>query len=138
MRFINQNVLILVKLGVVLTNTAFGEWIGTEPLFMEDGNAAHGHKSERNCCAKWRTAHGIILMPHPSTSPDMNPIEKCWRWIKQRLHRRQHQLTNEEEMRAAVTEEWDAIPQEWINSLIDKQEHWVHVLMERFGWATPN
>ena len=41
-------------------------------------------------------------------------------------------------MQAAVREEWDAIPQEWINSLIDKQEHWVHVLMERFGWATPN
>ena len=48
-----------------------------EPLFMEDGNSAHGHKSDRNCCARWRTEHGIILMPHPSTSPDMNPIEKC-------------------------------------------------------------
>lgn len=68
----------------------------------------------------------------------MNPIEKCWRWIKQRLHRREHQPTNEEEMQATVREEWDAIPQEWINSLIDKQEHWVHVLIERFGWATPN
>jgi len=32
MRFIGQNALILVKLGVVLTNTAFGEWIGTEPI----------------------------------------------------------------------------------------------------------
>jgi hypothetical protein len=31
MRFIGQNALILVKLGVVLTNTAFGEWIGAEP-----------------------------------------------------------------------------------------------------------
>jgi hypothetical protein len=25
-----------------------------EPLFMEDGNAAHGHKSITNCYAKWR------------------------------------------------------------------------------------
>jgi transposase len=109
-----------------------------EPLFMEDGNSAHGHKSTTNCCARWRTAHGIILMPHPSTSPDMNPIEKCWRRIKQALHRRRHQPTNEAEMQAAVTEEWDKIPQEWINSLIDKQEHWVNVLVERHGWATPN
>src|SRR6266487_3590379 len=102
-----------------------------EPLFMEDGNSAHGHKSTHNCCAKWRTSHGIILMPHPSTSPDMNPIEKCWRRIKQALHRRKHQPTNEAEMQAAVTEEWEAIPQDWINELILKQEHWVHVLMER-------
>jgi hypothetical protein len=48
-----------------------------EPLFIEDGNLAHGYKSTGNCCARWRTTHGIILMPHPSTSPNMNPIEKC-------------------------------------------------------------
>jgi transposase len=91
-----------------------------EPLFIEDGNSAHSHKSIRNCCIRWRTAYRIILMPHPSTSPDINPIEKCWRWIKQRLHRREHQPTNEEEMETAVREEWDVILQEWINSLIDK------------------
>ncbi|KAG4430256.1 hypothetical protein IFR05_014252, partial [Cadophora sp. M221] len=85
-----------------------------EPLFMEDGNAAHGHKSTRNCCTRYRTAHGIILMLHPSTSPDMNPIEKCWR-IKQALHRRRRQPTTEVEMEVMVLEEWDRIPQEWIN-----------------------
>jgi hypothetical protein len=109
-----------------------------EPLFMEDGNSAHGHKSTRNCCARWRTAHGVILMPHPSTSADMNPIEKCWRRIKQALHRRRRQPTTMAEMEAMVQEEWDRIPQDWINELILKQEHWVHVLMERHGWATPN
>jgi hypothetical protein len=25
--------------------------LSIEPLFMEDGNLAHGHKSTRNCCA---------------------------------------------------------------------------------------
>jgi hypothetical protein len=79
--------------------------LGLEPLFMEDGNSAHGHKSTHNCCAQYRTKHGIILMPHPSTSPDMNPIEKCWRWIKQSLHRRRHQPGTEAEMRQFVLEE---------------------------------
>ena len=78
-----------------------------EPLFIEDGNSAHGHKSTRNCCAQYRTAHGIILMLHPSTSPDMNPIEKCWRRLKQALHCRKHQPTTIAEMQAAVTEEWE-------------------------------
>jgi hypothetical protein len=76
-----------------------------EPLFMEDSNSAYGHKSLTNCCACWRIQYGIILMPHPSTSPDMNPIEKCWRRIKQALHRRRHQPTTEAEMEAIVTEE---------------------------------
>ena len=41
-------------------------------------------------------------------------------------------------MEAVVREIWDAIPQEWINKLILKQEHWVTVLLQRRGWATPN
>jgi transposase len=105
---------------------------------MEDGNSAHGHKSTNNCCAQYRTKHGIILIPHPSTSPDMNPIEKCWQWIKQSLHRRRRQPTTEAEMRQFVLEEWELIPQKWIDELIDKQEHWVRVLVERCGWSTPN
>jgi transposase len=105
---------------------------------MEDGNSAHGHKSSRNYCTQFRTKYGIILMPHPSTSPDMNPIKKCWRRIKQALHRRKRQPSTVAEMEAMVLEEWDRIPQDWINSLILKQEYWVHVLMERHGWSTPN
>jgi hypothetical protein len=63
-----------------------------------------------------------VLMPHPSMSPDMNPIEKYWRRITQSLHRRNHQPTTEAQTEQAVTEEWDAIPQEWINQLILKHE----------------
>jgi transposase len=112
--------------------------IAVEPLFMEDGNAAHGHKSSNNICRLFRDLWHINLMPHPAISPDMNPIEKCWRRIKQALHRRIHQPTTELEMEIAVQEEWDDIPQEWINSLILKQQHWVRVLAKRHGWATPN
>jgi hypothetical protein len=41
-------------------------------------------------------------------------------------------------MEEMVQEEWDKIPQEWINELILKQEHWVQVLIERHGWVTLN
>jgi hypothetical protein len=119
---------------------AFGAVLGPgkTPQFMEDGNSAHGHKSSTNMCARWRASKGITLFPHPAISPDMNPIEKCWRWIKQALYRRNRQPTTEAEMVAAVLEEWEKIPQEWINGLIEKQEHWVHELVKRCGWSTPN
>jgi transposase/uncharacterized protein YeeX (DUF496 family) len=104
---------------------AFGAILGAgkTPQFMEDGNSAHGHKSTYNICARWRASMGIALFPHPAISPDMNPIEKCWRWIKQALYRRNRQPTNEAEMVAAVVEEWDKILQKWINDLIKKQEY---------------
>jgi hypothetical protein len=37
-----------------------------------------------------------------------------------------------------MLEEWAAIPQDWINKLVLKQEHWVHVLIDRHRWSTPN
>jgi hypothetical protein len=48
------------------------------------------------------------------------------------------QPTTENEMEQAIREEWDRIPQDWIDKLILKQEYWVHVLMECHGWSTPN
>ena len=46
---------------------------------------------------------------------------------------RKHQPPTEAQMEQAVTEEWEAIPQEWINQLVLKHDHWVHVLAERRG-----
>jgi hypothetical protein len=68
----------------------------------------------------------------------MNPIEECWRRIKQALHRRRKQPTTVAKMEAMVLEEWERIPQNWINDLILKQEQCVHVLMDRHDWSTPN
>lgn len=47
-----------------------------EPLFIEDRNPARSYKYTHNCCQRFRTKHGIVLIPHLSTSPDINPIEK--------------------------------------------------------------
>jgi hypothetical protein len=43
-------------------------------------------------------------------SPNINPIEKCWRRIKQALHRRQKQPTTVAKMQQMVIEEWERIP----------------------------
>jgi hypothetical protein len=50
--------------------------LGLELLFIENSNLAYSYKSEGNCYAVYRTKHRIILMPHPSTSLNMNPIKK--------------------------------------------------------------
>jgi hypothetical protein len=50
--------------------------LGLELLFIENNNSAYSYKSEGNYYIVYHTKHGIILMPHLSTSPDMNPIKK--------------------------------------------------------------
>ena len=54
------------------------------------------------------------------------------------MHRRRLQHTIVAEIERMVLEEWDRIPQEWINKLVLEQEHWVQVLIKRHGWSTPN
>jgi len=41
-------------------------------------------------------------------------------------------------MEAMVLEEWNRIPQDWINELVLKQEGWVQQLMERHEWSMSN
>jgi hypothetical protein len=43
---------------------------------MEDSNSAYKYKLIINYYARYYIKHGIILMPHPSISPDINLIEK--------------------------------------------------------------
>jgi transposase len=112
--------------------------LGYIPTFIEDGNPAHGHKSIRNPYALFREKHGIQLLNHPSTSPDLNPIEKCWRAMKQSLYRRKIQPTNEDDMADAMIEEWNKLDQDWINGLIAEQRHWIFEVVARRGWMTAN
>jgi len=70
-------VLKLVVEGMLLDFRAVTAIIGQKPQFIKDSNLAHGHKSTEIAYAVWRALKSIILFPHPSTSPDMNPIKKC-------------------------------------------------------------
>jgi hypothetical protein len=88
------------------------ELVGYIPLFIEDSNPVYSYKSITNSCTVYREKHGIQLFNYLSTSPDLNPIEKCWRAIKQSLHRRKIQPTNEIDTANAIVEEWNALDQE--------------------------
>ena len=122
----------LVDFGMVTAES------GYLPTFIEDGNPAHGHKSTTNIYARFRQEYNIQLLNHPSISPDLNPIEKYWRAMKQSLHRRKIQPTNEEEIANAMIEEWDALDQEWINELIAEQRHWIFEVVACRRWMTAN
>ena len=48
----------------------------------------------------------------------MNPIEHLWDNLDKRIRRRQNPPTNVNELRTALLEEWNNIPQADINKLV--------------------
>ena len=47
-----------------------------DPLFIEDSNPVYGYKSTTNYYTRYYIKYGIVLIPYPSTSPNIKPIKK--------------------------------------------------------------
>ena len=81
--------------------------------------------------ARWHTTdklklpHNVSLLPLPATSPELNPVEQVWQWI------RQHCLANR------VFKDYQEIVDVSCNSwnIFAKQAHLINSIGSR-EWAT--
>ena len=62
--------------------------------------------------------NNIDVLPWPALSPDLSPIEHLWDQLDRRVRKRRQQPATLDQLRAALTEEWQRIPQASINRLI--------------------
>lgn len=52
-------------------------------------------------------------------SPDLNPIETVWNWIKEWIwNHHPKDSMKYDELRKALKEAWDAVPEDWLIELI--------------------
>ena len=71
-------------------------------IFMKDGAKVHkGHAKLP------RLQAGIRGFDWPPSSPDLNPIEKIWRWIKEELTNLSYVPTTLEDLKREVQKLWD-------------------------------
>jgi hypothetical protein len=92
--------------------------------FMQDNAPAHSSKYTKT----WLQTHGITVIKWPPNSPDLNPIEIVWNWIKQWIQEvygieidsveSQGKKLRPERLRQMVQQAWEQITEEDLNSLL--------------------
>jgi transposase len=50
-------------------------------------------------------------------SPDMNPIEHVWDFIGRKINQRNLKCQNIDELRTAILQEWQQLPQDLVRSM---------------------
>ena len=83
-------------------------------IFQHDNARPHTARITTDFLAN----NNITVLPWPSKSPDLNPIEHLWDQLDKRLRRRQLQSQTRLQLVNALRDEWRRIPQRRIRRLI--------------------
>jgi transposase len=80
---------------------------------LQDGAKAHTADST------WEfiDENGVHMIQNPPRSPDLNPIEKVWGWIKHEVNK--HNPSTVDELKELIQKYWNEIPQTTIQQFIN-------------------
>jgi len=84
----------------------------------------------------WQSKNKIPLLPWPAQSPDLNPIEHLWDELDRRISERKQKPKNEDELFDFLLEEWNKIPIEVLEKLVNSMSNRVKLVVEAKGYPT--
>jgi hypothetical protein len=85
---------------------------------------------------QYKQQEAIDTIPWLAMLPEMNPIEHVWDYIDQRLNHRNPQCQNLAELRTAIVEEWQNVPQYKLRRLFHSMKRRVRELFRKRGCFT--
>ena len=80
-------------------------------------------------------ANNIAVIPWPSLSPDMAPIEHVWDEIGRQLYRHRRPQTLDH-LRRDITEAWDRLPQDFLRTLVNSMQRRCQACLDANGGHT--
>ncbi|GFV04211.1 transposable element Tcb2 transposase [Trichonephila clavipes] len=88
--------------------------VGDKFVFMDDNATCHRTLAVQD----FLDSEGIQRLIRPARSPDLNPIENVWDALERQVAGRNYPPTNKNTLIHALTEEWDKLPQQLLDNVV--------------------
>lgn len=98
-------------------------------VFQHDNDSKHRSQN----CRMWLQSNKIELLDWPSQSPDLNPIEHLWWYLKSKLNGYEKEASGIKELWERVEREWEAIPAQTCVDLIESMPKRVDAVWKARG-----
>lgn len=103
----------------------------TKWILQEDNDPKHRSR----LCTAWKQENDIELLDWPSQSPDANPIENVWSWMKLKL--RGKQIWKVQELVRQIRLIWRSLPQEYAIKLVESMPRRCQAIIDNEGdWTS--
>lgn len=106
--------------------------------FAQDNDPKHGSNLNKKYLNKRvAQAKGMLeIMKWPSQSPDINPLEHIWNWLKADLDKLGSRPTSPDALWEWLQAAWGRVPMSLITSVVDGMPRRVAAVIEARGDAT--
>jgi len=103
---------------------------GENYIFQQDNDPKHTAIMVK----EYIRERGIKTFAWPAQSPDLNPIENLWSILDQRTSERK--VNSADELFALLKREWEALPMDLLERLVDSMPRRCQAVIDAKGWPT--
>ena len=103
--------------------------MGKDVIFQHDNAPCHTAKKVKNYLSR----AGFRVLPWPSQSPDLNPIENLWALIKHDLYYKAPKASSLDELFEIIKGIWESFPLELIRKLVHSMPRRINAVIRNNG-----